>query len=201
VSELLVDPGRSIGALGLGVDGLDLLGQLGVGDGPGGGCAVSALVVGGTGDLERVTAVLDAVTCDFLRLDGGVHLHRVSFGKKAAARLSRSTSAWSRRFSWRRRDSSWRSSGVRPSISPASIRACSTHLRTAVLRQVEVPGHLADRTVAGSAALDDLSLELRGERPTRTGRSMVSILDIFGAVPLIVDVRQTGGGPVASVLV
>ena len=34
--------------------------------------------------------------------------------------------------------------------------------------EVEVPGHLADAAIAASAQLDDLSLELRGERPTGT---------------------------------
>ena len=66
------------------------------------------------------------------------------------------------------------------------------------LTQIEVLGYLADAAVALAAQLDDLSFELRGERPTRTGflRSMVSILDILsGAAPLMVDVRQTGGGP------
>src|SRR5664280_648628 len=37
------------------------------------------------------------------------------------------------------------------------------------LTEVEVPGHLADAAIAALTALDDLSLELRGERPTRTG--------------------------------
>lgn len=66
------------------------------------------------------------------------------------------------------------------------------------LTQIEVFGYLADAAIALAAQLDDLSFELRGERPTRTGflRSMVSILDILsGAVPLMVDVRQTGESP------
>ena len=56
------------------MDSLDLFGQLGVGDGPGRGDASSALVVGGTGDLEQATALVDAVTCSLLRLDEGVEL-------------------------------------------------------------------------------------------------------------------------------
>ena len=66
------------------------------------------------------------------------------------------------------------------------------------LGQIEVPGHLADAAIAAPAQLDDLSLELRSERATRRGffLSMVSILDILsGAVPLMLDVRQTGGSP------
>src|ERR1022692_2577073 len=78
VTEFPVDPRGSIGALGLGVNSLDLLGQLGVGDCPGGGGTGSALVVGGTGDLEQATCLLDAVTCNLLPLDEGVRLHRVS---------------------------------------------------------------------------------------------------------------------------
>jgi len=73
----------------------------------------------------------------------------------------------------------------------------TTHRR---LGQVEVPGYLADRAVAAFAALDDLGLELRGERPTGRGffRSMVSMMDILsGAASLMVDVRQTGVGPKA----
>ena len=52
------------------------------------------------------------------------------------------------------------------------------------LSQIEVPGHLADRAVADTATLDDLSLELRGERPTGRGffRSMVSMMGIFSGV-------------------
>ena len=46
-----------------------------------------AALVGGTGDLKQAARTLDAVTCDFLRLDERVNLHRVSFAKKAVARL------------------------------------------------------------------------------------------------------------------
>src|SRR5690606_20608927 len=38
------------------------------------------------------------------------------------------------------------------------------------LGQIEVPAHLADRAVTALAQLDDLSLELRRERPARTTR-------------------------------
>ena len=67
------------------------------------------------------------------------------------------------------------------------------------LTQIEVLGYLADAAVALSAQLDGLSLELRvKDRRGRGGffRSMVSILDILsGAVPLMVDVRQSEGSP------
>ena len=149
-----MDPGRAIGAVGarrglaviLSASSASV--QL-----PGRGDGLAALVVGGTGDLEQLTAALDAVACDFLRLDEGVHLHRVSFAKKAVARLSRSTSACSRRFSRRSRASSSRSSVVRPSrVAGVDLGLVDPgpHRR---LGQVEVPGHLADRAVTapGSA--------------------------------------------------
>ena len=78
LSQLFVDPRGPIGALGLGVDLLDLIGQFGVGDVPGRGDVLAALVIGGPGDLEQVTSVLHAVACGFLRLDERIHAHRVS---------------------------------------------------------------------------------------------------------------------------
>ena len=66
VAELFVDAWRSIGALGLGVDGGDLLEQLGVGDLSARRNALSWLVVVATGDLEDAAGVLQAVTCDTL---------------------------------------------------------------------------------------------------------------------------------------
>ena len=63
--ELFVDPRGAIGALGLVVDGLDLLQQLGVGELAGRGGAVAALVVGGLGDLEQTTRLVDAVPATF----------------------------------------------------------------------------------------------------------------------------------------
>jgi hypothetical protein len=121
VAELPVNPRRSIGALGLGVDNLDLSDQLGVGDGSGGEDTGSALVVGGAGDLEQATGPLDAVTCNLLRLDERVELHRVSLAKKTVARFKISTSSLRERFSRRRRVSSSFSSVIRPGRSPWSI--------------------------------------------------------------------------------
>ena len=103
LTQLLVDARRSIGALGLGVNGGDLLEQLGVGHLALRRDTVSSLVVGGTGDLEQATGVVHAVTCDFLRLDERVHRHRVSRAKKAVARLSVSLSISRRRFTRRNR--------------------------------------------------------------------------------------------------
>ena len=55
MEELFVDPRGAIGALGFGVNGADLLEQLGVGDLSLRRDAVAALVVGGLGDLEQTT--------------------------------------------------------------------------------------------------------------------------------------------------
>jgi hypothetical protein len=62
---------------------------------------MAAALVGGAGDLEQLTAALDAVTCSFVGLDEGIALQWVFRTKKAVARLSRSTSAGNRRFSTR----------------------------------------------------------------------------------------------------
>src|SRR5262249_30637625 len=107
--QLVVHPGRAVGAVGVVVDLPDRLEQLTVGYLPGRGDVLLALVVGGTGDLEQFTGVLDAVTGHFLRLDEAVQLHRVSLAKKAVARLSTSTSACNRALSRRSRESSSRS--------------------------------------------------------------------------------------------
>ena len=48
------------------MDLADLLDQLGVGDLAGRRDVASALVVGGTGDLEQLTAAADAVACQLL---------------------------------------------------------------------------------------------------------------------------------------
>jgi hypothetical protein len=90
------------------VDFADLDGQVGVADLAGRRGGTGALVVGGTGDLEQLAAPLDAAPVSLLRLDEAVELHRVSFAKKAVARLRISTSPRSRRFSARNRESSSR---------------------------------------------------------------------------------------------
>src|SRR5665213_2781566 len=124
--------GGSIGSLGLVVDDLDLLGQLGVSDLTGRGDAIAPLVVGGTGDLEQATRLGDVVTCNLLRLDEGIQPHRVSLAKKIVARLRISTSSRRERFSRRSLVSSARASVVRPGRSPASVSAWCTQARTAV---------------------------------------------------------------------
>jgi hypothetical protein len=92
----------------------DLYGQLGVGQLAGRRLTVAALELGDTGDLEDLTAPLDAVTYSFIRLDEGIELHRVSLAKKAVAPLRISTSSPSRRFSRRNSASSRCSSLVSP---------------------------------------------------------------------------------------
>jgi len=131
VSELAMHPGRTVGAVGLVVDATDLLDEPGVGELLGRGRGLAAGVVGGPGDLEQLTAVLDAVTCGFLRLDERVHPHRVCLAKKAVARRMISTSSLRRRFPRRSWASSWRSSVVKPSRLALSTSAWRTHSRTA----------------------------------------------------------------------
>src|SRR5208282_2343354 len=130
VGERLVDPRSPIGATGLAVDLGDGGSELGVSLLLGRRSGRTALIEGGTGDLEQAEAPCDAPTRELLRLDEGVHLHRVSFAKKLMARFKTSTSSRRDLFSLRRRDISSRSSVVRPCRLPASIWACSTHLRT-----------------------------------------------------------------------
>ena len=69
------------------------------------------------------------------------------------------------------------------------------------LTEIEVPGHWADTAIAAPAQFDDLSLELRAERPPATGILAFHGLRFghhYGACALIVDVRQTGGSPAPS---
>ncbi len=98
---------------------------------------------------------------------------------------------------------SWRGGRHRPisvlrsGRSPTPTSAC-VDSRPGRLGQVVVPGHLADGSVTVSAVLDNLGLEVRGERPAGTGffLSMVSIIGILsGALHLTVEVRQTGRNP------
>ena len=67
------------------------------------------------------------------------------------------------------------------------------------LGQIEITRDARRRVPRLADQLDNLSLELLGERPTTAGllRPIVSIMmDILsGVTPLIVDVRQTGSGP------
>jgi hypothetical protein len=88
---------------------VDLLAQVGVGLLARGGLIGALLVVGGSGDLEQLARLLDVAVAGLLRLDERVHVHRVSFAKKAVARLRTSTSSRSLRFSRRSCASSSRS--------------------------------------------------------------------------------------------
>jgi hypothetical protein len=68
-------------------------------------------IVGGTGDLQQLPRPLHVPLLRLLRLDERVDVHRVSFAKKAVARLRNSTSSRSLRFSARSWASSLRSAG------------------------------------------------------------------------------------------
>ena len=162
---------RAIGAVGLLEDGHDLAQQLGVGHLAARRCLVESLIEGGAGDLQQLTAALHAVTCDLLRLDEGLYLHRVSFAKKAVARFRISTSSLSRRFSLRRSEKLPAFLG-RQAVAVTGVDLSLLHPRPhRRLCQVEVPRDLADRAITVLAQLDDLGLELRGERPTGTRAS------------------------------
>src|SRR4029453_5929492 len=126
MSQRLTHSRRTVGAARLGVDLADRLEQLGIRPRPGRGCIAATLVVGGTGDLEQLTAPLDAVTCSLLRLDEGIDLHRVSLAKKPVARLRVSPSSRRRRFSRRNSVSSRHSALDRPSRLPSSTSAWRT---------------------------------------------------------------------------
>jgi hypothetical protein len=66
-------------ALGLGVDRLDPIAQLGIGQLPGrGGGVLVPHVEGGTGDLEQPARPADVALLSLLRLDEREHVHRVS---------------------------------------------------------------------------------------------------------------------------
>jgi hypothetical protein len=157
------------------VHGTDLGGELSVAELAGRRGRVKTLVVGGTGDLEQLTAPVDAVTYGLLRLDEGLQLHRVSFAKKAVARFKISTSPRSWRFSAQPAELVTLGRG-QPRAGPGVDLGLLDPLAHCGLGQVEVPGDLADRAVTTTAQLDDLSLELRGERPPRTTRLPILVL-------------------------
>src|SRR5215469_8287277 len=129
------------------------------------------LVEGGTGDLQQRARPGHVAPASLLRLDERVDVHRVSLAKKAVARLRISTSSRSRRFSRRSSASSLRSAVVRPPSwrDPASRWACLTHSRTAVsVRSTSLATWPTDRSPL-LAQLNDLGLELRGERTAAPG--------------------------------
>src|SRR5918993_1422025 len=165
-----MDPRGAVAALGPLVGLADVLGELGVNQLPGRGAVGAVGVVGGTGDLQQLTGPLDVALLCLLRLDERIQVHRVSFAKKAVARLRISTSSRSRRFSRRNADTSCRSVLVNPPSRrlPASRSACWPN-----------------------ATISALNSGWNVRRARGFLRSMVSMMDIlYGAAPLMVDVRQ-----------
>ena len=178
-----VDAWRPVAALGRLVGLADLLGQPSVGDLPGRRGAESLGVGGGTGDLQQLAGPLDVARLCLLRLDEPIHVHRVSVTKNAVARLRISTSSHEPRL-------------VRPG-APTRHRG---------LGQIEVPADPPGRAVTTLAQLNDLGLELCGERPARA-RSLALVASHdphdghpLPGMPLIVAVRQSGSGPPLSAL-
>src|SRR6185312_13180371 len=100
-AQLSMDPRRAIAALRPLVPGRDPDDQLGILAVPVRGLPVPGGVVGGAGDLQQLARPLDVAPALLLRLDERIHAHRVSFAKKAVARLRMSTSSRSLRFSRR----------------------------------------------------------------------------------------------------
>jgi hypothetical protein len=192
-----VDPRGAIPALRFLMDRRDLPGELGVLAAslrrlPGAGG-----VVGGTGDFQQLARPLDVAPARFLRLDERVHAHRVSFAKKAVARLRISTSSRSRRLSRRSCASFCRSVLQAAVLTGTGITlALLQPLPDRSLGQVEVFRDLTNRPVAALAQLNDLGLELRGEGAAAPGLLPHALHDrtSFGGKPLMMDVRQSGSG-------
>src|SRR5829696_8684262 len=91
-TQLRMDPRGAIAALGRLVCLADVLGELVVDLLPDRRPVGAVGVVGGTGDLQQLARPLDVALLRLLRLDERIHVHRVSFTKKAVARLRTSTS-------------------------------------------------------------------------------------------------------------
>src|SRR5262249_11825858 len=157
-------------------------------------------VEGGTGDLQQLARPLDVAPALLLRLDERVDAHRVSFAKKAVARLRISTSSRSRRFSARSWASSLRSALVRPpsSLVPASRPACLTHSRTAVsVRSKSLATWPTDRSPRWHSST--ISALNSGVNARRCRRGFFPTLSMIGHPsgdkPLMLNVRQSGSGP------
>src|SRR5215207_3861779 len=195
-----VDAWGAVAALG-GLVGLaDVLGELLIGALAGRDGAGMVGVVGGTGDLQQLARPLEGALLCLLRLDERIHVHRVSFAKKAVARLRISTSPRSRWFSRRRAASSWRSALVSPPSLrlPLSRSTCRTHSRTAVsVRSKSRATCPIERSPCWhSSTISALNSGVNDRRARGCLRSMVSMMDILpGAAPLMSGVRQTGSGP------
>src|SRR4051795_8702494 len=193
-----VDPGSAVATLGLGVQFLDLVGRLGVLTRSNGGLVGALRVVGGTGDLQQLTRPLDVVVASLLRLDERVDVHRVSFAKKAVARLRIPTSSCSRRLSRRSRANSSRSAVVNPpsTRSPLSRSACLTQSRTAVsVRSKSRATSGIDRSPRWhSSTISALNSGVNERRGRCFLLLMLSMVEhpSSGRGPLILDVRQSG---------
>lgn len=138
-----VDAGGSVGAARLLVDRGDLTGRFGITDRPRTGFSGSAGVEGGSGDLQQFTRALDVVAAPILRPDERVHRHRVSFEKKAVARLRMSTSSRSLRFSHRNAAGSSRSLLVSHLVHPVDLGLVDPRPNCG-LGEIEVLGDLSD---------------------------------------------------------
>src|SRR5215207_5082324 len=195
-----VDAWGAVAALG-GLVGLaDVLGELLIGALAGRDGAGMVGVVGGTGDLQQLARPLEGALLCSLRLEEPMHVHRVSFAKKAVARLRISTSPRSRWFSRRRAASSWRSALVSPPSLrvPLSRSAWRTHSRTAVsVRSKSRATCPIERSPRWhSSTISALNSDVNDRRARGFLRSVVSMMDILpGAAPLMAGVRQTGSGP------
>src|SRR5512133_2019146 len=195
-----VDAWGAVAALG-GLVGLaDVLGELLIGALAGRDGAGMVGVVGGTGDLQQLARPLEGALLCSLRLDERIHVHRVSFAKKAVARLRISTSPRSRWFSRRRAASSWRSALVSPPSLrvPLSRSAWRTHSRTAVSvsSKSRATCPIERSPCWHSSTISALNSGVNDRRARGCLRSMVSMMDILpGAAPLMSGVRQTGSGP------
>src|SRR5215211_991987 len=187
-TQLGVDAWSAVAALG-GLVGLaDVLGELLIGAVAGRDGAGAVGIVGGTGDLQQLARALEGALLGSLRLDERIHVHRVSFAKKAVARLRISTSPRSRWFSRRRAASSWRSALVNPPSLrlPLSRSACRTHSRTAVsVRSKSRATCPIDRSPCWhSSTISALNSAVKDRRARGFLRSMVSMMDILpGAAP------------------
>src|SRR5829696_1949842 len=202
-TQLSVDAWSPIAALGCLVSLADVLGELVVGELAGRREGGAVGVIGGTGDLQQLARPLDVALLCLLRLDERIDVHRVSFTKKAVARLRISTSCRSRWFSRRRADSSWRSALLSPPSPrvPASRLAWRTHSRTAVsVRSKSRATCPIERSPRWhSSTISALNSGVNDRRARGCLPSMVSMMDILpGVVPLMVDVRQSGSGPAGA---
>src|SRR6266487_1903672 len=199
-AQLGVDPRGAVAAFGLLMHGLDLAGEFRVVLVPP-GRALQVLIKGGAGDLQQRARPLDVAPALLLRLDERVAAHRVSLAKKAVARFKISTSSRGLRHSRRSWTSSSRSALVRPpsTRAPASRPACLTHSRTAVsVRSKSRATWPTDRSPCRHSST--ISALNSGVNERRGRGFFLPMLSMVGhpswGEPLMVDVRQSGSGPI-----